>query len=42
MDEVMPKKAVQRIDAEADGEEVLDTLVDMEGFLHGKVMESDI
>lgn len=42
MDEVMPKKAVQRIDAEAGGEEVLDTLVDIDGFLHGKVKESDV
>jgi len=42
MDEVMPKKAVQHIDSEADGEEVLDTLVDMEGFLPEKVMESNL
>ncbi len=42
MDEVMPKRVVQRIDSEADGEEVLDTLVDMEGFLPEKTMESDL
>ena len=42
MDEVMPQKAAQCIDAKTDGEEVLDTLVDMGKFLpEKKVMESD-
>ena len=42
MDEVMPKKAVQGVDSEAKGEEVLDTLIDMEKFFPEKVMESDV
>ncbi len=43
MDEVMPKKPTQGIVLEANGVELLDTLIDMEGFLpEKKVMKSDV
>lgn len=41
MEEVMPKKAAQGFDSETNGEEVFDTLIDMEEFLPERAMRSD-